>query len=165
MNKAMKTNSTGRLVCLLLATAILASTPQAARAQSPEQDAAYKVITDLFNGMRTRDTAAMRAAFTSNASMQSITPDSVRFNTIDGWITGVAGAPAGTVLDERLANAVILVDGNLANVWVDYWFFIGERFSHSGVDAYLLARQGGTWRIFSVVDTRRREGRPPAPGS
>lgn len=87
----------------------------------------------------------------------------VRFEAIDGWIKSVSGAPAGTLLDERLANAVIHVDGNLANIWVDYWFFVGDRFSHCGVDAFLLAKQDGAWKIFSVVDTRRREGCPPAP--
>jgi hypothetical protein len=46
---------------------------------------------------------------------------------VDGWINGVGRAPAGLVLDERLANAVIQVDANLATIWVDYWFFAGER--------------------------------------
>jgi len=58
---------------------------------------------------------------------------------------------------------VIHVDGALASIWVDYWFFAGDRFSHCGVDAILLARQGGTWRIFSIVDTRQTTGCPPAP--
>lgn len=132
-------------------------------AQTPDHEAAYRVVTTLFDGMRARDTTVMRASFVPNASMQSLTPTGVRFETIDGWIKSVSGAPVGTLLDERLANAVVHVDGNLANVWVDYWFFIGDRFSHCGVDAILLAKQDGEWKIFSVVDTRRREGCPPAP--
>ncbi len=151
------------LPSLLAIAALLASSPLATAAQSPDHDAAYKVVTELFNNMRTRDTAAMRAAFTPNASLQAITRDSVRFEPIEAWLSGVAGAPAGTVLDERLANAIIHVDGSLANVWVDYWFFVGDRFSHCGVDAFLLAKHDGRWRVFSVVDTRRREGCPPAP--
>jgi hypothetical protein len=134
-----------------------------ADAQGPAQDSAYAVITGLFDAMRTRDTAAMRAAFVSNASMQTLTADSVRFEGVDGWIAGVGRARPGLLLDERLANAAIHVDGDLANIWVDYWFFAGERFSHCGVDAFLLARQQGRWRIFSVTDTRRTTGCPPAP--
>lgn len=132
-------------------------------AQTATQDSAYAVITRLFDAMRTRDTATMRASFVRNASMQSLTPDSVRFESVDGWIGGVGRARAGLVLDERLANAVVHVDGDLANVWVDYWFFAGDRFSHCGVDAFLLARQQGRWLIFSVVDTRRTSGCPPPP--
>lgn len=148
---------------LLAITALLVLLSAPAAAQSAEHDAAYAVITRLFDAMRARDTVAMRAAFVPNASMQSLGDTAVRFDAIDGWINGVGRARPGLVLDERLANPVIHVDGNLANVWVDYWFFAGDRFSHCGVDAFLLTKQGGIWRIFSVVDTRRTQGCPPAP--
>lgn len=145
----------------LVALAALAGAPVAA--QSPDHEAAYQVITRLFDSMRARDTAAMRSAFVPNASMQSLTASGVKFDAVDGWINSIGRAPAGLLLDERLANPVIHVDGDLANVWVDYWFFAGDRFSHCGVDAFLLAKQGGTWKVFSVVDTRRTQGCPPAP--
>jgi hypothetical protein len=145
---------------LLLAALLL---PSAARAQSPDHDAAYAVVTKLFDGMRTRDTTAMRASFVESATLQSVSATGIRTDAINAWIGSVAGAPAGLVLDERLANPVVQVNGDLASVWVDYWFFAGERFSHCGVDAFVLARQGGTWKIISVADTRRREGCAPAP--
>lgn len=154
--------------CVVAATIAGVAFPSGARAQGAgsqaDRDAAYAVVTKLFDSMRTRDTAAMRAAFVPNASMQSLARDGVRFEGIEGWITSVAGAPAGLVLDERLANPVVQVNGNLANIWVDYWFFASDRLSHCGVDAIQLYRQDGTWRIFSIVDTRQREGCPPAPG-
>jgi hypothetical protein len=137
--------------------------PSAARAQSADQDAAYAVVTKLFDGMRTRDTTAMRASFIPTATLQSVSVTGVRTDEINAWINSVASAPAGLVLDERLANPVVQVNGDLASVWVDYWFFAGERFSHCGVDAFVLARQSGTWKIISVADTRRREGCAPAP--
>lgn len=147
---------------LSLAAAMLA--PRASVAQSPDHDAAYAVITTLFDGMRTRDTTAMRAAFAPGASLQSVGPTGqLRADPIDGWIGSVASAPAGLVLDERLGKPIIQLSGNLATVWVDYWFFAGERFSHCGVDAFVLARTDGAWRILSVADTRQREGCPPAP--
>lgn len=147
-----------------LALAIAAVAPTAATAQTPEHDAAYAVITTLFDGMRTRDTASMRAAFAPGASLQSVGPTGqLRADPIDGWIGSVASAPAGLVLDERLGTPVVQVSGNLATVWVDYWFFAGERFSHCGVDAFVLAKTDGAWRILSVADTRQREGCPPAP--
>jgi hypothetical protein len=130
------------LVAALL-VAVTASAGAQAPARTPEQDAAYQVIARLFDAMRARDTSAMRAAFVPNASMQTLAPDGVRFEPVDGWIQSVARAPAGLLLDERLANPVIHVDADLANIWVDYWFFAGERFSHCGVDAFLLARQRG----------------------
>ena len=95
--------------------------------------------------------------------MQSLRDSAVTFDRIDGWIAGVARAPQGVVLDERLGPQTVRIDGNLATVWVDYWFFVGPRFSHCGVDAFQLARIGGGWKIFSVVDTRRTTGCAPAP--
>ena len=121
------------------------------------------VVTRLFDAMRTRDTTTMRALFVPNASMQSLRDTAVTFDKIDGWIAGVARAPQGVVLDERLGPQTVRVDGNLATVWVDYWFYVGPRFSHCGVDAFQLARIGGAWKIFSVVDTRRTAGCAPAP--
>jgi hypothetical protein len=152
----------------LLLTAVLAAgamgAPVAAAAQTPEHDAAYAVITTLFDGMRTRDTASMRAAFAPGASLQSVGPNGqLRADPIDGWIGSVASAPAGLVLDERLGTPIVQVSGNLATVWVDYWFFAGDRFSHCGVDAFVLAKMSGSWRILSVADTRQREGCAAAP--
>lgn len=150
-----------RTLSALLIGLLFAGSPAAA--QTAEQDAAYKVVQQLFDAMRARDTTAMRAAFVPNASMQSLGDTAVKFDAVDGWITSVARARPGLVLDERLANPIVHVDGQLANVWVDYWFFAGDRFSHCGVDAILLVKHSGTWRIFSVVDTRRTEGCAAAP--
>lgn len=147
---------------VLLALLVLCTLAPHATAQS-DRDDAYAVVVKLFDSMRVRDTAAMRAAFTTNASMQSLTPDGVTFERIDGWIAAIGRAPAGLVLDERLANEVVQVNGDLANIWVDFWFFAGDRLSHCGVDAVQLHRAGGVWRIFSMVDTRQRQGCPPAP--
>lgn len=149
---------------LLAALAFVVTAAAPARAQTPDHDAAYAVITKLFDAMRARDTASMRASFATGASLQSVGAAGVRTDAIDTWIGGVAGAPAGTVLDEKLANPVVQVSGNLASVWVDYWFYVGERFSHCGVDAFVLAKVSGDWKILSVADTRQREGCPPFPG-
>lgn len=150
-----------RAVALLAALLVPAAM---ATAQSPDHEAAYAVITKLFDGMRTRDTASMRKAFAPGASLQSVAASGqVRSDAIDAWIGSVASAPAGVVLDERLGTPVVQVNGNLATVWVEYWFYAGERFSHCGFDAFVLAKTAGTWRILSVADTRQREGCPLAP--
>ena len=150
------------LVAVLWPAMAVAQQPGAAQDASAAKDA-YAVVTRLFDAMRARDTTTMRALFVPNATMQTLRDTSVTVDRIDGWLAGVARAPQGLRLDERLANPVIQVDANLAAIWVDYWFFAGERFSHCGVDALWLTRQGGAWRIFSIVDTRRTAGCAPAP--
>jgi hypothetical protein len=146
----------------ILALGVLLA-PAVSLAQSPDHDAVYAVVTKLFDGMRIRDTASMRAAFVPSARMQRIAATGVSSDDFSVWIASVASAPAGVVLDERLANPVVQVSGDLASVWVDYWFFASERFSHCGVDAFVLARQNSEWKILSVADTRQRDNCPPAP--
>lgn len=149
---------------LRLALILLLAASSRIDAQVASDSAAITgIVTRLFDAMRTRDTTTMRALFVPNASMQSLRDSAVTFDRIDGWIAGVARAPQGVVLDERLGPQTVQVDGNLATVWVDYWFYVGPRFSHCGVDAFQLARIGGGWKIFSVVDTRRTTGCAPAP--
>lgn len=148
-------------VALLAAATLLA--PDAVQAQTPDHDAAYAVVTKLFDGMRIRDTASMRDAFAPAARLQSVSATGIRNDAIDSWISSVASARPGLVLDERLGAPIVQVSGDLASVWVPYWFFAGEQFSHCGVDAFVLARQDAAWKILSVADTRQREGCPPAP--
>ncbi len=147
-------------IALLAAGACLLIAPRAF-AQSAEHDAVRAVVTGLFDAMRTRDTAAMRAAFDSTATLRSVGPARVRADAINDWISSVGSAPAGTVLDERLGAQTVQLDGALASVWVRYHFFVGDRFSHCGVDAFVLAKTNGRWRIISVADTRQRDACEP----
>jgi hypothetical protein len=152
---------------LFVASALIGvvSVPLSAQstAASATQDSVFAVVTRLFDGMRARDTAGMRAAFAPGAALTSVSAAGVRSDAVDAWIASVASAPAGLLLDERLGDHVVQVSGDLASVWVEYWFFAGDRFSHCGVDAFVLARVGGEWRIVSVADTRQREGCRAAP--
>jgi hypothetical protein len=150
-----------RLVLIALAAIGSAVLARPIHAQSAEQDAVRAVVTGLFDAMRTRDTAAMRAAFDSTAALHSVGADRVRPDAISSWISSVATAPAGVVLDERLGTQMVQLDGTLATVWVRYHFYVGDRFSHCGVDAFTLAKSDGRWRILSVADTRQREGCEP----
>ena len=129
-------------------------------AQSEEQ-AVLAVVKQLFDGMRTRDTALMRAALHPTARMVSpgVRNDTmtVRIDAPDGWLAQIARS-TGAPVDERIRNPVIRVDGTLASVWVEYSLFVGERFVHCGVDAFHLVRTASGWQIIDLADTRRREG-------
>ena len=50
------------------------------------------------------------------------------------------------------------MDGNLANVWVYYEFYAGDKFSHCGVDNFQLGRTDAGWKIILLADSRRRQG-------
>jgi hypothetical protein len=48
------------------------------------------------------------------------------------------------------------MDGSLAAVWVDYAFYLNNTFSHCGVDSFHLVKTEEGWKIFNLVDTRRK---------
>src|SRR5688572_7384755 len=144
-----------------------------AYAQNPE-DQVLTVVKRLFDGMRARDTTAMRATLHESARLVGTSTNPQGQPThqsipIDNWLRAIGRAPG--VPDERIYNPEVRVDGSLATVWTRYDFFIGENFSHCGYDAFQLVNVGGSWKIIQVADTQRRapdqcgRGTTPAPES
>lgn len=137
-----------------------------ARAQTGDEEAVLSVVQRLFDGMRSADSAVVRSTFHPDAVLIG-TEDregepSTSIRSIDGFVRAVGGASGEW--DERFWGWEVRVDENLASVWTEYAFYLDGEFSHCGVDAFLLARDGGDWKIVSLADTRRQEGceEPPA---
>jgi hypothetical protein len=155
-----------RLTLGSILVGLLAAAPLPLVAQA-EGRAVFAVVQQLFDGMRTRDTARMRAALHPEARLVSPAlrdgAAAVRVESPAGWLAQVARS-TGPPVDERLRNPVVRVDGALASVWVEYSLFVGERFVHCGVDAFHLVRTAEGWRIIDLADTRRRDGCPDGPG-
>ena len=132
--------------------------------QTAGQQEVMAVVERLFEAMKVRDTAAMRATFAPGARLAvTQTRDgvtSVAAIEIERWLAGVGRATE--LLDERLGAPEVRVDDNLATVWVGYNFYVGTQFSHCGYDAFQLARVTDGWKIVHVMDTRRTENCPGA---
>ncbi|HUP19328.1 MAG TPA: nuclear transport factor 2 family protein [Gemmatimonadota bacterium] len=131
-------------------------------AAQTEEDAVRAVVDGLFDAMRAGDSLAVRALFHPQArlitaGMREGVPTLRAEDSVDGFVEAV-GTPHDEVWDERIDDVKIRVDGPLASAWLDYGFFLGETFSHCGVDAFLLFRAPEGWQIVSIADTRRREG-------
>jgi hypothetical protein len=130
-------------------------------AQSDEQ-AVKKVINNLFEGMKKADTALIRSAFGQQSIMQTVVftkegKTKIIDEPIDSFLYAI-GQPHNEVYDERISFDVIKIDGELAIVWAPYKFYLGEKFSHCGVDSFQLAKINGEWKIIYLADTRRRQG-------
>jgi hypothetical protein len=140
----------------------LAAAPLAAQQADAEREV-LAAVRQLFDGMKVHDTVKMRAVLHPQARLVSSalkdgTP-SASIESTDGWLSAVS---RGTEpYDERISNPVVKVDGGLASVWMEYRFYVGERFSHCGVDTFHLVRTAEGWRIVDLADTRRREGCTP----
>jgi Putative lumazine-binding len=124
--------------------------------------AIMKPITTLFTGMNLGDSAMVHSAFTADATMASIGKDKVgkvtvrRESSLSGFLKAV-GSPHKEPWSEPIWDARIEVDGDFAQVWTQYAFYAGKSFSHCGVDAFQLVKIEGVWKIFHLVDTRRKD--------
>jgi hypothetical protein len=122
--------------------------------------AVVSVAKTALEAMRTRDTVLLSAMLSGTVPMRIVgwsnTGPVVRADSGAGWKTSVATAPAEMVLDERIAEPRVEIDGNLANVWAYYEFHRGAEFSHCGVDQFVLGRTPTGWKIISLSYSFRR---------
>jgi len=147
-------------------TAVIALIALAAPLSLEAQDAKSEVmgvVKRLFDGMRAGDSTMVRSVFHPQVRMITALvregKPMVRIETsVDGFVQAV-GTPRPQPLDERIWGEKVEIDGPLASVWVDYALYIGERFSHCGIDHFLLVKnEAGDWKILEIADTRRTEG-------
>lgn len=147
---------------LLFVVVSLLSLPGLASAQS-EEDAVRAVIDRLFDAMRAGDSTAFRAVLHPRTRLVSATvtqngPVLEIEESLEGFVAAV-GTPHAEVWDEKIWDVEVHIDGPLAAVWTDYAFYVGERFSHCGIDVFQLFKDPERgWVIFEIADTRRREG-------
>jgi hypothetical protein len=151
-----------RMTMAFIVLVALGSAPAPAAAQEADQAAVMAVVEAMFDAMRAGDSAAMRAvlhpgATGASVSLQEGVPTLTREESLDGFVQAV-GTPHEEVWDERIWDAEVRVDGNLATAWMKYAFYLGDEFSHCGVDAFQLFKGEDGWKVFHIADTRRREG-------
>jgi hypothetical protein len=131
------------------------------RAQGQDDKAQVSAVVDkLFKGMALGDSTMVRACFTDTVTTATIfrdpggRPHLRREDGIEGFLRAV-GTPHPEPWNEEIWHLAVRVDGDLAQVWCDYAFYVGNRFSHCGVDAFQFYRTKEGWKIFHLADTRR----------
>ena len=129
--------------------------------KNKEEEGIKKAINALFDGMRKSDSTLMRTAFNPQAILQTIVKTKtgtteIRNTDLNLFIKSIA-KPHTEIYDERIVFTKILIDDALASVWTDYQFYIGDKFSHCGVNSFQLVKVNNDWKIVYLIDTRRKE--------
>lgn len=126
-------------------------------AQNTSEKEIIKPIENLFNAMKSADSLGVKNAFSGSAIMQTFGKNQeIRTDKVEDFAKQVGASKAGD-LDERFSISKILVDGNMASVWVPYQFYYKGNFSHCGVNSFQLAKINNEWKIQYIIDTRRKK--------
>lgn len=127
-----------------------------------DEAAIKEAVNKLFEGMKKTDTTMIRSVFSDQPILQTVFKNKeskvfVESEPLDSFLVAIS-RPHTEVYDERITFDVIKIDGDLAMVWAPYKFYVGEKFSHCGVDCFQLVKLNGEWKIQYLIDTRRRQG-------
>lgn len=146
-------------------------TPTAIFSQDKVEGEAHKsvegIIHKLFDGMREGDSAKVASVFSKEVNMYTSFTNQqgeklVKKGALQTFLKAI-GTPHDEIWDEKIWNTKIEIDGGIAQVWTDYAFYVGTEFSHCGVDAFHLIKEGEKdWKIVHLMDTRKKEGCKPS---
>lgn len=156
-----------RINRIILNTMIIMGCTLSAQSQTdqknPDSASVHSLIIRLFDGMREGDSAKVSSTFHKDVKMYTSFTNKegllvLKEGKLNAFLDAV-GTPHDKIWDEKIWGTKISIDGGIAQVWTDYGFYVGEDFSHCGVDAFHLVKEpSGKWKIIHLMDTRRKEG-------
>lgn len=118
-------------------------------------------VHNLFKAMHTADTTLLKSAFFDEqpALRSIVTKRNGTVEREEAFLSGFVSAlakPHPAAWNEKISGTPIVhQDDVLAIVWVPYEFYLGERFSHCGVNVFELIATDEGWKITGITDTRR----------
>lgn len=125
------------------------------------EQAIITVVKTLFDGMRAGDSTILRSVLHPKAHLQSSFTNKegipvLKGGSVDGWVKSV-GTPHEQVYNEKIWSYKVRIDDNMASVWTDYTFYLGEKLSHCGVNAFHIVNTVDGWKVAHITDTRRKK--------
>lgn len=146
-----------KLISILLSFVFFVTVSKAQTAE----DSIKAVVNKLFVAMKSSDGEGIKTCFTENAVLQTISKNKeqqvvVESDTVSSFAAMVKTMPKDAA-DERVTFESIHIDGPMAAVWAPYEFYYQGKFSHCGVDHFVLVRIKNEWKIQYLIDTRRKQ--------
>ena len=133
-----------------------ATAPAAPVARSSDDPAAVAEM--LFAAMREKSAEKIRALFLPEGRLVAIDKpkdghglSKTRLFTPDAFATAIAGGQGD--YRELMPKKNVEVTGDLALVWGRYTFYLGDKFSHCGTNAFHLVRTEAGWKIADIAST------------
>ena len=146
---------------ILFAFVTLISMQVASQDVFSEKDA-RSIVDIFFEGFHKGDTTTMRSVLHDSIAIQTVFTDAegnrrLVDSDIDHLLRAISDRPESQIWDERLLSYAVQIDGNLAQVWTPYEFWLNGTFSHCGANAFTLVSTDTGWRIVHLIDSRHKE--------
>jgi hypothetical protein len=132
------------------------------KAQVSEERAVLEVIRGVWSAMEKGDSTLVHQGFTNDATLVTIFRSKaegpvLKREKLNDFLTAV-GTPHTDKWYEETWNYQTEINADLATVWCEYAFYLGNTLSHCGADAFQLHKTEDGWKIFHLADTRQRLG-------
>ena len=119
-----------------------------------------QVVVTFFKGFHSKDSITMKSVCADKMFLQSISESSkgtqLKNDSAQDFFRSIATIPNTILFEEKLLDYSIQVDGAMAHVWTPYEFYLNNKLSHKGVNAFTLFKDNGLWKIVYLIDTRRK---------
>mgnify|MGYP003637881094 FL=1 len=132
-----------------------------ALAQTEEELQVKQTIIEFFDAFHAQDSIAIKNAVYPSILLQTIGVNKegksvLKTENFNDLVESIISIPDTTNFQERILNYSIQIDGNMANAWTPYEFWINNQFHHCGVNSFQLFRDENMWKIIYLIDTRRK---------
>ena len=119
-----------------------------------------KVIETFFEAFHARDSVKLKSICSDKLILQSISesPSGAKLSNeiATAFYKSIASIPNEMKFQEKLLSFSIQIDGSMAHAWTPYEFYINEKLSHKGINAFTLFKENELWKIIYIIDTRRK---------
>jgi len=123
-----------------------------------DEYSAEKVVEQFFQNFHAQDTTALRAMFTKDAYLQSLSvkenKKTVSQTSLEKFLASIASIPAGVDFIEELTAIKSLGNDAITSVHADYIFHLNGNLSHRGTNVFTLVFIEDRWLITQITDTR-----------
>ena len=127
--------------------------------QDDEKEKLKTVVNTFFEGFHSKDSllivSVIDKSFDLNSTSLKEGKGVLRNINGDNFVSAIVSRPDSPVWKEKLLSFNIKIDGPLANVWVDYEFWVDDKLSYCGVNSINLLKKKSGWKIFNITDSRR----------
>jgi hypothetical protein len=128
---------------------------------SAQNSSPKQIIDDFFTAFHAKDTLALKQICHSDIVLRTIDNtkegNKLELESFDDFLKSIATIPSNLKVVEKIIDYKVEIDGNLAHVWTPYEFYVNDKLSHIGANAFTLYNDNGKWQIIHLIDTRRKK--------